>query len=439
MLDTAIEAVHGDSRRPRQRDAARPHRDGHDHAPAALAGLLQPGRAGARLRHRRRGQVPRRPQRRQHSRSSSASSSSTPTAKTITERTWAGVGLAGSTFPTMTRSRQLLSDVTRRGRARTPPIFRYYAYNTATPPRPDAPLPTPLSATDLARVAKIDDRLHDACRPTGAALPGARRRSRTKSTSASRTPTTQHPHPHAPDPPHPPHPLPICRRARLLHDRRHGRDGGERAVRRRRLRGRQRRPAADAATRRTASRPTRRPRPGSTTTSTTSTRTRTTGPSAPTCRRRTRTENQPVNQTWNGVAHRPAPLAQRRGHDRRSTRSSCCRRNGATACVENNPSTMIDAATGAFRIRVDRAAARRAASSSAASSRRFRRRSFLDFLYFTDFETTDPVNYSSAQPGVGAGQLRRQVPRPARRQLLGDPVRRRRRDQRARSTPTTTS
>ena len=26
----------------------------------------------------------------------------------------------------------------------------------------------------------------------------------------------------------------------------------------------------------------------------------------------------------------------------------------------------------------------------------FRRKSFLDFLYFTDFETTDPINYSGS-------------------------------------------
>ena len=39
---------------------------------------------------------------------------------------------------------------------------------------------------------------------------------------------------------------------------------------------------------------------------------------------------------------RPAPLAQRRGHDQRSTRSSCCPANGNAACVENNHATMID-------------------------------------------------------------------------------------------------
>ena len=35
-------------------------------------------------------------------------------------------------------------------------IFRYYAYDLADPPRPIDPAPTPLNATDLARVAKIE-------------------------------------------------------------------------------------------------------------------------------------------------------------------------------------------------------------------------------------------------------------------------------------------
>jgi prepilin-type N-terminal cleavage/methylation domain-containing protein len=77
-----------------------------------------------------------------------------PVAQTIVERTWAGVGTP-VTFPTMTRSRQLLSEVTRRA-APNAATFRYYAYNTAVPPRPDTLLTTPLNATDLARVAKID-------------------------------------------------------------------------------------------------------------------------------------------------------------------------------------------------------------------------------------------------------------------------------------------
>jgi hypothetical protein len=84
-----------------------------------------------------------------------------PTLKTITERTWAGVGTP-ITFPAMTKSRQLLGEVTNRTAPDPTAIFRYYAYNIppvtvpVTPPRPSVLLPTPLSATDLARVAKID-------------------------------------------------------------------------------------------------------------------------------------------------------------------------------------------------------------------------------------------------------------------------------------------
>jgi hypothetical protein len=36
------------------------------------------------------------------------------------------------------------------------PIFRYYRYDTAIPPRPTIQLATPLAATDLKLVAKID-------------------------------------------------------------------------------------------------------------------------------------------------------------------------------------------------------------------------------------------------------------------------------------------
>jgi prepilin-type N-terminal cleavage/methylation domain-containing protein len=76
------------------------------------------------------------------------------TARTLTERIWPGVGSPLS-FPTRTIQRQITDGVVRRPSPDTP-IFRYYAYNTATPPRPAIQLPTPLSATDLARVAKID-------------------------------------------------------------------------------------------------------------------------------------------------------------------------------------------------------------------------------------------------------------------------------------------
>jgi prepilin-type N-terminal cleavage/methylation domain-containing protein len=77
------------------------------------------------------------------------------TTKTITERVWPGAG-SPLAFPTMTVNRQLIGEVARRIPSDPTPIFRYYAYNTADPPRPDLLLTTPLSATDLARVAKIE-------------------------------------------------------------------------------------------------------------------------------------------------------------------------------------------------------------------------------------------------------------------------------------------
>ncbi len=79
------------------------------------------------------------------------------TAKTLSERVWPGQG-SPVTFPTMTKNRLLLDNA---ARSNAPdgsviPIFRYYAYNTATVPRPVTRLTTPLSATDIGRVAKIE-------------------------------------------------------------------------------------------------------------------------------------------------------------------------------------------------------------------------------------------------------------------------------------------
>lgn len=82
-----------------------------------------------------------------------------PVTNTIVERTWNGVNTGPGTpvtFPALTRNRQILSEVTRRAAPAPQQIFRYYAYNTATPPRPIIQLATPLNAVDLARTARID-------------------------------------------------------------------------------------------------------------------------------------------------------------------------------------------------------------------------------------------------------------------------------------------
>jgi hypothetical protein len=105
------------------------------------------------------------------------------------------------------------------------------------------------------------------------------------------------------------------------------------------------------------------------------------------------TENQPVNQAWSGTGVDPRRWRNVAGVPTQYT-IELLPANGQTSCVVGNLSSMVDAATGSFRIR---STGRPRASSKLKRSiiASFRRRSFLDFLYFTDFETTDPVNYSS--------------------------------------------
>lgn len=77
-----------------------------------------------------------------------------------------GVGtFPNLTFPQVTRRNVLLADVTVEGQ----PLFRYYAFDTATPPRPDLELTgSPLSAADRARVARIEVQYVARPRNTGA-------------------------------------------------------------------------------------------------------------------------------------------------------------------------------------------------------------------------------------------------------------------------------
>lgn len=57
------------------------------------------------------------------------------------------------TFPAQpSRSRTLIGNVSQDGAT---PIFRYYAFDSASPPRPSVELPVPLSASDLGLVARI--------------------------------------------------------------------------------------------------------------------------------------------------------------------------------------------------------------------------------------------------------------------------------------------
>jgi hypothetical protein len=107
------------------------------------------------------------------------------------------------------------------------------------------------------------------------------------------------------------------------------------------------------------------------------------------------TENQPVNQKWLTGTTDPRRWRNVAGAPTQYT-LELMPATGYSTCVENSLSTMIDPATGAFRIRsTGRPRAGSKLKRSLVAS--FRRRSFLDFLYFTDFETTDPINYGSNQ------------------------------------------
>ena len=125
-------------------------------------------------------------------------------------------------------------------------------------------------------------------------------------------------------------------------------------------------------------------------------------------------ENSPVNQVW--------PKALQNGTDPRKWRNvagspaqytiELLPAAGSTSCVEGNQGSMIDPNSGTFKIRVT---GRPNATSNLRRSinATFRRKSFLDFLYFTDFETLDPAAYSltgSPSPtwaGANCGDLYR--------------------------------
>ena len=73
---------------------------------------------------------------------------------------------------------------------------------------------------------------------------------------------------------------------------------------------------------------------------------------------------------------------------------------GTEQCVQDTPSSMIDAKSGSFRIRAT-GRARTPLNASDKPKKRsivatLRRKAFLDYLYFTDRETLDPLAYSDS-------------------------------------------
>jgi hypothetical protein len=125
------------------------------------------------------------------------------------------------------------------------------------------------------------------------------------------------------------------------------------------------------------------------------------------------TELQPVNLAWDGVTPSADPRRWRNVAGRPTQYTiELLPAPGKAKCVVGDIASMLNPATGTFRIRsTGRPRANSDLKRSVIAS--FRRKSFLDFLYFTDFETTDPVNYSAtnqswAETNCGSGKYRPQ-------------------------------
>lgn len=109
----------------------------------------------------------------------------------------------------------------------------------------------------------------------------------------------------------------------------------------------------------------------------------------------------PVNQPWNGTGSDPRRWRTIPGDTAQYT-IELLPAPGRSTCDPSDPiGSMIDTASGTFRVRVTgRARAPRTSSDRPVKRSiivRFKRRSFLNFIYFTDFETRDPAVYSGSQ------------------------------------------
>ena len=106
-------------------------------------------------------------------------------------------------------------------------------------------------------------------------------------------------------------------------------------------------------------------------------------------------EKQPVNDIWNGTPTADPRRWRKVAGTPTEYTIELMPANGKAKCIEGDQTTMIDAATGSFKVR---ATGRPRSDSGLKRSlvAQFRRRSFLDFLYFTEFETTDPAAYDSS-------------------------------------------
>lgn len=109
------------------------------------------------------------------------------------------------------------------------------------------------------------------------------------------------------------------------------------------------------------------------------------------------TESSAVNQQWNGTGVDPRSWRTVPGtNDQYSI--ELLPASGYSQCLTTDTKSMVDPNTGTFRIRVTGLAGKAKRSIVAT----FRPGKFIDFVYFTDFETADPATYGSNQAWASA-------------------------------------
>jgi hypothetical protein len=102
------------------------------------------------------------------------------------------------------------------------------------------------------------------------------------------------------------------------------------------------------------------------------------------------TETAPVNQAWDGSGSDPRTWRKITG-EKAEYSVELLPAPGFSSCIENNQYSMVDS-NGNLRVRVTGRSRGKLRTVLAT----LRRKNFLDFIYFTHFETSDPATYPTA-------------------------------------------
>jgi hypothetical protein len=109
----------------------------------------------------------------------------------------------------------------------------------------------------------------------------------------------------------------------------------------------------------------------------------------------------PVNQAWSGSGTDPRNWRTIPGSNAEYTIELLPAPN-KTSCVENDQSSMVDSISNTFRIR----STGRVNGAKRSIVATFKRKGFLDYLYFTDLETLDPYAYADPSDQANAATNR---------------------------------